>query len=119
MYGRGSARFETNNYYYRRCRGFEQYLIDCEWRSSIQFSLERNSNINPSAGIICQGISHGSSVCEENTTRLVNGSTETEGRVEICAYGTWVTMCDKSWDIQETHAVCKQLGYPSEGTFDE
>ena len=115
MYGRGlSARYYA--FGFRGCGGSEQNLFDCNWSlRDIRFSLDYSSNIYLSAGVICQGIAPDSSICVENTTRLVNGSSEMEGRVEICVYGTWVTMCDNSWYIEETHAVCKQLGYPSEG----
>ena len=112
LYGCGNARYISGTYL-NGCDGYEQNLIDCTWTSITQFSLDSDYNC---AGVICQGIAPGSSVCEENTTRLVNGSTEMEGRVEICVFGNWVTVCDDNWGIVETQTVCKQLGYPLEGT---
>ena len=119
MYGVGTARFESyyGSYGFRRCGGSEANLISCYWRVYIQFGVQYDQNNFPSAGVICQGIVPNSSVCEENTVRLVNGSSELEGRVELCAYGTWVTMCDNGWDIEETYTVCKHLGYPSGGAL--
>ena len=42
----------------------------------------------------------------------MNGTTENEGRVEICFDSEWGTICDDSWDTKEATVVCRQLGYP-------
>ena len=113
LYGCGNAGYILHTFY--GCDGYEQNLINCSWSSITKFSLRYRSDYN-CAGVICQGIAPDSYVCEENTTRLVNGSTEMEGRVEICVFENWVTVCDENWGIVETQTVCKQLGYPLEGT---
>lgn len=45
----------------------------------------------------------------------MGGSTDIEGRVEVCIDETWSTVCDNGWLTTEANVVCKQLGFAIRG----
>ena len=54
--------------------------------------------------------------CDDGETRLVGGSTDREGRVEVCVGSPltlWRTVCTGSQEL--AGAVCSQMGYIFEG----
>ena len=54
--------------------------------------------------------------CSDGDIRLVGGSTDNEGNVQICYNNAWGSVCDDYWGIADSNVVCRQLGYQPYGT---
>ena len=54
--------------------------------------------------------------CTYGDVRLVGGSNQYEGRVEVCINDQWGTVCDNSWSSIDATVVCEQLGYSYTGS---
>ena len=53
--------------------------------------------------------------CETGDIRLVGGTKDYEGRLEVCINQVWGTVCSRSWGSTDTKVACRQLGHQELG----
>lgn len=51
-----------------------------------------------------------SASCNEGEIRLVNGSSDQSGRLEVCTDQTWGCVCSTGFDVTDAYVVCRELG---------
>ena len=88
------------------CSGNESSLLDCNYTEL------NDCNHGEDAGVEC-----GEAQCTDGMIRLADGTSESNGRVEVCRHSVWGTVCDNGWDILDATVVCRQLGMGETSEF--
>ena len=65
------------------------------------------------AKILHTGNGESQACSTDGAMRLVDGSTVSEGRLEICHNGQWGTICNQGWTDSRATQVCSRLGLPT------
>ncbi|KAJ8034478.1 Neurotrypsin [Holothuria leucospilota] len=84
-----------------QCQGDETYISSCRHQ---KFQQADRCLIENDAGVRCEGNGL-------QGIRLVGGSSDSSGRVEVFMNRGWGTICDDGWDMEDAIVVCRQLGY--------
>uniref|UniRef100_A0A1X7UCA1 SRCR domain-containing protein n=1 Tax=Amphimedon queenslandica TaxID=400682 RepID=A0A1X7UCA1_AMPQE len=105
--------YERSHYIYDlNCDGNESSI----WNCSYDTLNSNNCNEQQDASVYCQDISTLKADCTDGDVRLVGGSTEYEGRVEVCINKAWGTICKSGWNENDIHVACRQLGHAGLGS---
>ena len=93
-----------------QCDGSEMSLLECPF-----IYLSPAISTPNDAALVCQALSTELSNCTSGDIRLVNGTNELEGRLEICVNNVWGTVCSQGFTADDAEVVCDQLGFRSNG----
>ena len=107
------------------CTGQESNILECPFNGLIgQYSCSNSRDAN----VYCQGMDLDRSIftiniicfldsnlvtysnCTDGKMRLVNGSNQYQGRVEVCINNAWGTVCSLSWSSTDAKVVCRHAG---------
>ncbi|XP_060081974.1 deleted in malignant brain tumors 1 protein-like [Ylistrum balloti] len=90
------------------CRGTEERLADCRYSERTDESCYDRAN--GQVGVVCDTGTE--QFGNEGDIRLLGGTTDHEGRLELYHDGQWNVVCDGDFDYPTSSVVvCRQLGY--------
>ncbi|XP_041455891.1 deleted in malignant brain tumors 1 protein-like [Lytechinus variegatus] len=95
IYGEGSGDIILDNV---RCLGNETDLYSCPSNLPLHHDCAHSED----AGVRCSN---------SRSIRVVDGPSDSEGRVEVFYNGTWGTVCDNQFDMNAAYVACRSLGY--------
>ena len=53
-------------------------------------------------------------MCNDTDVRLVAGTREWNGRLEVCINGQWGSVCERHFEEIDAQVVCRELGHPAD-----
>ncbi|XP_071482925.1 scavenger receptor cysteine-rich domain-containing protein DMBT1-like [Diadema antillarum] len=83
------------------CDGTESSLLSCS-HGGLNI---HNCVHSEDAGVVCAGVDRSAGI------RLVDGSSQFEGRIEVLVDNRWGTVCNDEWDDADADVACRQLGF--------
>jgi len=105
-FGQGTGPILLDNLF---CTGTQLYLTNCTHNGIGNHNCAHSED----AGLRCPN--NNTVTCTNGDLRLVGGSNNFQGRVEVCWNNNWGTVCDDFWGAQDAQVVCRQLGYRTTG----